>query len=222
MLAGRSSAASLIGKVAKTLLLPSVVFLIWALLHEQNSLDGSCIPPLLFTGMLFGWLGDLCLLGKSKKMLMLGGAAFGIGHMIYISMGFVLLAEQPGNAHTRFLFWTSFAIFFTVFVLAGRAHIQRLLRQDAVRARWQEMRVGFVAYALLLCGTASMFSALAISLGIPQLWFAAAGGVMFLLSDSLLAVQELQGHSYIRHGVLMALYTAGQLCIGLDVALTLV
>ncbi|MDH2390394.1 lysoplasmalogenase [Streptomyces sp. HNM0663] len=120
-------------------------------------------PPLLIAALLFGWGGDVFLLGEADWAFLVGMASFAAGHVCY------LLLFRPHARRTPA----------TPALAAGYAAALVV----TVAFLWPdlpgELRVPVAGYSLLLTAMAWRASTLGLLAG--------AGGALFLLSDTLIA-----------------------------------
>jgi hypothetical protein len=148
----------------------------WAFFVRQT--PAASYALLIAIGMVCGFMGDLWLAGvwPGGRSVIGGIAAFGIGHLFYIT-AFWRFANQTGlKDPARRL--TALALWLLVgavgwYLVVGRGH------------RLTPLHWAALPYALLLAGTAGVASELAWQDGrfIPL----AIGAALFLLSDLILA-----------------------------------
>jgi uncharacterized membrane protein YhhN len=180
----------------KPLLMP--LLLAWAvsLLHHWKSAridqDPVTFTPWLFSALAFSWLGDLALMGESETWFLLGIGAFAGAQISYI----VMFSKLPGPGLVlawKFLLvpYLIFWIFFNSIIEAGN------------------LRVPVLIYSALL--TAMAISALNAALRLQKPWrfLPNYGALLFVASDSLIALAEFNGVS-INSGAIMITYLAGQ------------
>lgn len=161
---------------------------------------------LIVAALLFGWLGDIFLLFRNKKVLMLCGiCAFALGHIFYIG---AMLSDHP-KPHILILIPVALCAVWMVFVVKKLIpYAPRSLKKP-----------GFL-YALLLSGTA--LTALYLLLVTQQAAFLIAfiGGLFFMLSDTILTGQQYRKET--KHGnfYVMLTYIIAQdlLILGLALA----
>ena len=138
-----------------------------------------------------GGVGDVALLGASDAAFTVGLASFLAGHLAWI-------AALRGRGHAR----------------SGRLRARPVLAAPHLAAfgalnayLWQRTgkdRIPVIAYSTALLA----MSLVALDRGSPM---AAAGGTLFLVSDSLLALEKYGGvHLPANEGIVMATYTAAQ------------
>ncbi|MFI5621076.1 lysoplasmalogenase [Streptomyces sp. NPDC051567] len=140
-------------------------------------------PRLLTAALALGWCGDLALLLDAEAAFLAGMGCFAAGHVCYL----VLLGRRPGHP------------------TAGPAYAVALVA--TVTALWGDLpaglRVPVAAYSLLLTAVAARSTALGLRAG--------AGGALFLLSDTLIAMDVAGWPQPFRPGFwVMATYLAAQ------------
>ena len=169
--------------------------------------DGEIRPFALFIalGMTFGLLGDLVLAGllPGGRNVLAGIAAFGIGHVFYIT-GILRFGNQYGlnDPGTR---WGALVSWLVVGLLGWFFVVYR--GQEPTVLHWAAL-----PYALLLASTAGFATGLAVhsNLFIPL----AVGAALFLLSDLILAAELFNGLSFRSIGdVIWLTYGPGQMLI---------
>ncbi|MFJ7331478.1 lysoplasmalogenase [Streptomyces cyaneofuscatus] len=155
-LAGLLAGLDTVHLVAKPLLMP--------LLAAYAAVRGG--PRLLIAALLFGWGGDVFLLGDSDLLFLVGMGSFAVGHVCYLTL---FGRGQARMARTRasLAAGIAYAVVLAVFLV--------LLWSDLPA----ELRVPVAGYSLLLTAMAWRAGVLG--------RYAAAGGALFLLSDALIA-----------------------------------
>jgi uncharacterized membrane protein YhhN len=137
----------------------------------------------------FGGAGDVALLGSSQTAFTAGLVSFLAGHVAWI----IALRQRPGGGRLRarpVLAVPHLAAFGAV-----NAYLWKRTGQD---------RVPVVVYSAALLA----MSLAALDSGSPR---TAAGGALFLASDSLLALEKFGGlHLPAHEGLVMATYTTAQ------------
>ncbi len=172
-----------------TRLLSSVVLVVaawsWFIFCRGTQIERYSL--LVALGMSFGLLGDLYMAGLIPLgNRVLGGiAAFGIGHILYIS-AIVSFGNQQGlNAPSAR--WGALAVWLLIGLVGWYVVVFR--GQQATALHWAAL-----PYALLLAGTAGLATGLALQA--PAFIPLALGGALFLLSDLILAGQLFSGLSF--------------------------
>ncbi|HMM33089.1 MAG TPA: lysoplasmalogenase [Clostridia bacterium] len=132
--------------------------------------------PLVAGALLLGAVGDVfLLLPKKQVFLMIGGAAFGLGHILYVTsiFSYTGVAQMP-----------LFIIPIVAVCYGTAAAVAFLKLRPSVP---QKLRGGIVFYMLLLCAmSASAILSLVASPSADRLLLA-LGGLLFISSDAILA-----------------------------------
>lgn len=156
------------------------------------------------------WGGDIALLGRSRPAFLAGVGSFFAAHLAYISAftterdpGAALTDPGPKAAATAWLVCAP-----VMAVAAGR--------KDA------SLRVPVAAYGSILAGMFATSTTLRRTIPATARRQVVVGTSLFLLSDTLLGLQEFfrDEPSPVLEGAVMATYAAGQLLIASGVAAT--
>ncbi len=153
-------------------------------------------------GMTWGFVGDLYMARvlPSASRVLSGMTTFGLGHLAYILAAVLRLERLP---------W---AFLVPAWMLAGGLTYGLVFR----RARSGALRWAALGYGLLLATTAGMATALAWEA--PLFWTFAAGSLLFLVSDLVLAGQLFGGLDFpYVDDVVWLLYGPGQAGIVLSI-----
>lgn len=179
----------------------------WYLLATGSEAGGQARSYALFiaVGMSFGFVGDLVMarLAPGGRNVLGGIAAFGIGHIFYIT-GILRFSNQIGldDPAKR---WGALAVWLLVAVVAWYFLIFR--GQEVTTLHWAAL-----PYALLLASTAGFATGLALQNGL--FWGLALGAGLFLLSDLILAAELFTGLKFNSIGdVIWLTYGPGQMLI---------
>ncbi|HFE66296.1 MAG TPA: lysoplasmalogenase, partial [Chloroflexi bacterium] len=160
---------------------------------------------LIAIGMTFGFIGDLVLSGllPGGRNVMGGIAAFGLGHIFYIT-AILRYGNQTGldNPATR---WGSLIIWLIIAAIAWYFVVFR--GQEATVLHWAAL-----PYALLLAATTGFAAGLALQ---SSLFIGlAVGAALFLFSDLVLAAELFSGLKFKYIGdVIWLTYGPGQMLI---------
>lgn len=139
--------------------------------------------------LVLGGLGDVALLGAGRGAFSAGLGSFLLGHLAWVRA----LHERPGGGVVRRR--PALAVPYVLVLAGANAYLWRRTGPD---------RLPVLIYSTALTGTA--LSALDTGDG-----RAAAGGVLFLASDALLALERFAGRHLPAHEALvMATYTGAQ------------
>ncbi|MFO7548270.1 MAG: lysoplasmalogenase [Acidimicrobiia bacterium] len=162
--------------------------------------DGSTYDLLIVAGAALGMVGDVALLGAGRRSFLAGLAAFLAGHLAYLAAFAGTLAEAGP------LPWLAALGVASAAALGGGSW--RWLRPHLPG----DLRLPVAAYVVVICTT--MAVALAIGSVHPT---AAAGAVLFAVSDLAVARQAFVEESFLNRAVGLPLYYAGQVLIALSV-----
>jgi uncharacterized membrane protein YhhN len=136
-----------------------------------------------------GGVGDVALLGHSDAAFMAGLASFLACHVAWIAA----LRQRPGGGHVRAR--PALAVPYIAAFGAVNAYLWKRTGRD---------RIPVAVYSIVLLAMCLT----ALDSGSPK---AAAGGALFLVSDSLLALEKFGGlHLPAHEGLVMATYTSAQ------------
>jgi uncharacterized membrane protein YhhN len=162
--------------------------------------SGSDYDMLIVGGAVLGLAGDLALLGRGRRWFLTGLIAFLAGHLAYLA-AFAGISMEAGPS-------VPLAVVGLVSGATLGAGSWRWLRPHLPG----DLRLPVAAYVAVICLT--MAAALAIGYVHPS---AAAGAVLFALSDLAVARQAFVEESFINRAVGLPLYYAGQVLIALSV-----
>lgn len=186
--------------VTKVLLMPLLCALYLSAAKEPRLL--------VIAALVFGWLGDIFLLVKSKTIFMLLGiCAFALGHVCYIAA--TLSSDRAALFAINVLIPIALCLFWMTFVCV------KLLPSAP-----KSLKIPGFFYALLLSGTCLSALYRLLSTGKYAFLLAFFGGLFFLLSDTLLTGQEFRKE--LKHGnfYVMLTYIIAQTLLVLGLAQT--
>lgn len=161
-------------------MLCSSLFLLTGIIAAVSFGAGSSYSYLMLAALFFGWLGDFWLDYKNSRYFLLGVLFFSIGHSIYLYT--FIFDRQPSLAQ----YWKQILLGFLALCVAA------VLEVIVDKIRFPKGRKIMIGYSFLL-----MFSFIfAVSRGVVSIINGetefgaclAAAGVLFLLSDTFLAV----------------------------------
>lgn len=140
-------------------------------------------PRLLVAALLFGWGGDVLLMVDDDLAFLLGMSSFGLGHVCYLWLF--------GRARSSPLAAAGYVVYLIVAVV---------LLWPGLPA---DLRIPMAGYSLLLAAMAYRAGVLG--------RYAAVGGALFLLSDTLIATEVADWPGLPAHGFwIMLTYVAAQ------------
>lgn len=175
------------GFLKATRLTSSIVLVAAAFLWWRQGRQGRAGAALAWiaVGMAFGFLGDVSnaqVVVRDPKMALMGGAMlFAIGHVAYIWAALRIQRDLAFGWPARF--WLSLAFWEGVGLAAWYLVVYGAEPREAIH--W----IG-LPYTLLLAGTAGVTTALAMS--DRRFVLLGLGGVLFLLSDLVLALGQFR------------------------------
>ncbi len=158
---------------------------------------------LLLLALFWGWVGDVLLIKKERSLfLKLGLLAFLLGHLAYISVFLFRTPAFPGIVLSG-----GIILVYTLFGLA----IFRALRSGLDRMRLPVG--GYIFVISCMSATALLFS---MSNG-QGTWWAFAGSILFISSDSLLAFQLFRNPFKYGRLLVMATYIPAQFLLAFGI-----
>lgn len=185
--------------VTKALLMP--------LLAVCYLLSAKVFSPLVFAGLLFGFLGDVFLIAPhNKKLFACGLCSFAVGHAFYITYFGGRLNAVPSVPLLALLL---------VLGAVGAALFLRFLWSSLEPPMRAACGV-YMADILFMAISAALFFLAAPS---PFRVLAPIGGVLFLVSDSVLAIATFKRAFHYRYLIVMGTYIFAQTLIALSCAL---
>ncbi len=172
--------------------------------------------PFVIAALVFGWLGDvfLMLANKSKAFFMLGMAAFLLGHISYVASA--ISAGLPASALARPHAAPALAAI-CVFMLAGCCGVYAFLYKSI----FKKLRIPCAVYVAAIGGMACTMLCGFFGRRDIASAYTAVGGVLFIISDFLLACRmfrKTKRRSSTVNAAVMATYILAQLCISLGFA----
>ena len=158
---------------------------------------GDTIDTWIIAALLLCFVGDFCLL--FDRSFDLGLISFLFGHLAYVAAFASALPVEKWPVH-----------FLIVMIVAG-----------GVASRWLWSHLGrrrlsvsayMVAISIMVWGSVSVFA----SGSLP--WTAAAGALLFYLSDLAVARQRFIHESFVNRAIGLPIYYLGQLLLALTIA----
>ena len=181
--------------ISKVCLLP-LVFAVYISGTEQILL------PVIFA-LFFGWIGDIFLIKiENLKFFRLGLASFLLGHILYIVAMFHFVDS-----------FNTLALIISIPVgIALGFFVFKLIRPS------REMIIPAIAYETVIILMVISAIQLAITRGSPYGALVLAGGICFLVSDTILAFITFRGKPWYGDFPVMLTYISAQLCIVLGLS----
>lgn len=180
---------------------PLTLALLVAVAATAGDLDGAG-RVMLVVGAVFGLVGDVALLGEGEQAFMCGLGSFAIGHLAYVGAAIAVGFDTP---------WAAPGVAFMMAMLACRFASRTV--PGARRAGGSVLAGAVVFYACVI-------SAMVITAWATTAWIAAAGAMLFAISDWVLGHQRFAGPLPGGRLAVMVPYHVGQalLIVGLATA----
>lgn len=180
---------------SKPLLMPILMLQIFLTTSIKTPLS-----KLLITGVFFGWIGDLCLMGTTQWWFLGGLISFLIGHLMYI---YLYSREVSDERKTHFIMEKPYWILpFTAFWIYA---VWLIGSQEN-----EEPKFPVYIYALVIV----IMSIMAINRKYvqPSKYYALVivGSVLFIGSDFMIAVRKFVGDFEFSRVYIMSTYTLAQ------------
>lgn len=197
------------GRLPRTarLLLSLSLVVAAVLMTRVSAAHAGAYTRLVLLGMLASFVGDLVMARvlPLPNRLIGGMAAFGSAHAFYIA-AYVQTLHAHAAAVSNLGLWLGLALYGAASVSGWRLFIRNPQRDRMVN-------VGALVYGAWIGVMAAFALALAAGLG-GAWWFAAFGGVLFVVSDFLIGLTEIGGyHLRNANDWIWLTYVAGQMGI---------
>ena len=173
--------------IFKSLYMPSLIVLYLLAAPKPN--------VLIILAMVFGWIGDVFLLGRHHWNVLGGITSFGLGHICYIAG---MLSTRPGLHLTA------------IISVAWIALCLVLVRHFLIPHAPKRLMIPAICYATLLSGTSAVALYLSFVSFNAAYLLAAFGGLMFMLSDGLLAYNMFGKKTVLGNFFVMVTYVLAQ------------
>ena len=189
---------SMLSTVCKPLLMPILMLFFWI----NSKKVASKIRLFIMVALFFSWGGDLLLMFQDKApvFFLLGLASFLLAHI-----GYILAFNQVSSSPKSILLKKPYlSIPFFVYA-AGMMY--------GMSSNLGEMFVPVLVYASVI----SLMCVFALNrferVNVGSFWWVLVGAIVFVLSDSAIAINKFLSPFYYAGFVIMALYTLGQYMI---------
>lgn len=204
----------------KPFLMPFLIFAV--LLYTFMQLKVFSITQILLCiALIFGWIGDIYLLGTpSKSHFAKGAGAFLIGHCLYLA---ILIILYEFSIATRNIAILIILIYICILLIAKKKiHFPHGI-----------LGLELAFYAIILCSTSCISLIVLVShftattntilslnnLIIPQTFIIFAGGILFLISDTLLSFVTFINHFKHCDTLVMVTYISAQFLLALGISM---
>jgi uncharacterized membrane protein YhhN len=156
---------------------------------------------MMFIGLFFSWIGDIVLeIKQNQEMMFMTGLAFFL--LAQVSY-FLVFITTPGRGQPvkKLIMMILPVVVYGIFLLA---YLYRDLG---------DMRLPVAIYALVILAMLAAAITRAGKTGIASFWLVLAGALLFVLSDSLLAVNKFSHAMPAAPVLIMSTYVVGQFLI---------
>lgn len=171
----------------------AVLFPLRCLLLEMH----SPYPGWMLAGLLFCLAGDVVL----SLHFVAGGGLFLLGHLCYVTG--LLNLHPPGSIHL---------LIFTAALAVLLGLLLHLRKQIADRLLFY----GVCVYAAALAALLAAALPLPLAAGSPQTWCAAAGALLFVISDITLCDNMLNARPVRNQYISLGIYYTAQILLGIS------
>ncbi len=156
---------------------------------------------MMFIGLFFSWIGDIVLeIDQNQEIMFMAGLAFFLLAQVSYFIVFIM-THGKGQPVKKLIMMILPVVIYGVFLLA-------FLYRDL-----GEMRLPVVIYALVILAMLSAAITREGKTGIASFWLVLAGAALFVLSDSLLAVNKFSYAIPAAPVLIMSTYVIGQFLI---------
>ena len=191
---------------------PMVVLGLGLYFYLHTQLAPSRLRNLMLLALLLGWLGDMALLlvNLAPDMFILGLVCFLVGHVVYI---LVFHSQWPVTWRENMKKLSIFWMFVVTLAVVLVAYLWPLLGS---------LRIPVAAYAVVLAGMSVAASLRLGGVSARSYTWVLAGAVLFMLSDSLLAINKFGSPLPLAGALIMGTYCLAQFAIVQGMLLALV
>jgi uncharacterized membrane protein YhhN len=184
-----------------------VLLLIWRLSSVNGVDERPHLSNTFLLGLLFGVLGDVCLLMTHKKPWFLAGlVSFLIGHVLYI-YGFFVNCESSFAVPLELALPLSF-----VSIAYGKWIIGRVAARDS------QLTKPITAYFIVIISMLFVALNYNYNLQVHGRWHATIGAILFVISDSFIALATFVTNFPLSDILILATYYPAQAFIAGQIA----
>jgi len=158
---------------------------------------------LILFALLMSWFGDIALMFAGSLSFMIGLAFFLAAHILYITWFFRSLSAVPSNAKT----WQALLAVTLYAVILFRYLLPHL----------QDMLIPVLVYTIVIASMVIVALWLHQKFRNRAAWLMATGAILFVLSDSILAINKFALPFDMADALVMITYGIAQLLITLGV-----
>jgi uncharacterized membrane protein YhhN len=185
------------GFIAKSLIIPALMILFFV---NFNSLSNR-LHLYIFTALFFSWAGDITLefTTKNENFFIIGLLCFLIAHLMYL----VAFLKTPGENTIL-----SKRVYLLIPVLIYGAGLVCYLYRDLA-----EMRLPVILYATVILSMLAAAINRKDKVNVASFYMVLTGAILFVISDSAIAVNKFSHHFGSSGIVIMATYIVAQYLI---------
>jgi uncharacterized membrane protein YhhN len=185
------------GFIAKSLIIPSLMILIVV----NFNLVANKLHLYLFAGLFFSWVGDMTLefTRINEIFFVIGLICFLLAHLMYL----VVFLKTPGKN----IILTKKAYLLIPVIIYGIVLVTYLYNDLA------EMRIPVILYAAVILSMLAAAINRKDKVNVASFYMVLAGAVLFVISDSTIAVNKFSHHFDFSGIVIMATYIVAQYLI---------
>lgn len=182
--------------VLKPLLMPLLMAYYWASIQERS----RAVHRPVLAGLFFGWIGDVALMfvGQSQTWFIVGLVAFLIGHVLYI-FAFQRTRKPAEPAILKQQKWL-----FLPFLAYTSGLLYILLPYAGA------LKIPVILYAVVICTMALTAVNRLNRVPMTSFMWVLGGALLFLVSDSVLAINKFVAPFTLAGLVIMLTYLMGQ------------
>jgi uncharacterized membrane protein YhhN len=185
------------GFIAKSLIIPSLMILIVV----NFNLVANKLHLYLFAGLFFSWVGDMTLefTRINEIFFVIGLICFLLAHLMYL----VVFLKTPGKN----IILTKKAYLLIPVIIYGIVLVTYLYNDLA------EMRIPVILYAAVILSMLAAAINRKDKVNVASFYMVLAGAVLFVISDSTIAVNKFSHHFDFSGIVIMVTYIVAQYLI---------
>ncbi len=182
----------------KPLLMPILLLFVW----RGSSVVSKKINWLLIAGLIFAWAGDIFLLFENNYPLffMAGLGCFLGTHIFYILMFLQIRGSFSGPHRKLWVIWLSITVYGLILLFILWPNLNN-------------MKIPVLIYAICICVMAILSVQTTQMVALPTRKWLIGGALLFVLSDSILALNKFSGAKEWAPPAIMLTYGLAQLAI---------
>jgi uncharacterized membrane protein YhhN len=180
-------------RYSKPMLMPALIYLV----YEHSKGRATARHMLLLLALVFSWVGDLMLMQPEENYFLLGLGSFLLAQLTYMYIYYISTYQRPEFRLTPLLPILTFTIFLLAFLIP----------------RTGDLKIPIVFYALCITGMACMARLRSGLTSNQSFQWVMLGSVLFVISDSTIAINKFVQAVPMSGLIIMATYIAAQILI---------